>query len=153
MSPKKLFNMFAKAEAVTWTLLIAGLIGRSLGMESSILTVVGGIHGAVFLGYAVTAALVGVNQRWGLGKTTFAVGLAIIPFATIPFDMRVNKNGSLEGSWRTSVSDNPMDERFIDRMFRWFIARPITLIVVLMVGLTALFSLLIFLGPPTEWFD
>jgi integral membrane protein len=153
MTPKKLFNAFAKAEAVTWTLLIAGLIGRSLGLDSSIVTVVGGIHGAVFLGYAVTAALTGVNQRWGFGKTTLAVALAILPYATIPFEMRVAKNGSLEGSWRTAVSEDPRDKVSIDRLFRWFIARPVFLIVFIVVGLTALFSLLVSLGPPNEWFD
>lgn len=153
MTPKKLFNLFAKAEAVTWTLLISGLIARSLGLDSSIVTVVGGIHGAVFLGYAVTAALTGVNQRWGFGKTALALVLAIVPYATIPFEMRVAKNGSLEGSWRTTVSADPRDNGSIDRLFRWFIARPVVLIVILAVGLSALFSLLVFLGPPTEWFD
>jgi uncharacterized membrane protein YdfJ with MMPL/SSD domain len=101
----------------------------------------------------VTAALTGVNQRWGFGKTTLAVALAIVPYATIPFEMRVAKNGSLEGSWRTAVSEDPRDKGFIDRLFRWFIARPVFLIVVIVVGLTALFSLLVSLGPPNEWFD
>ena len=153
MSPKKLFNTFAKAEAVTWTLLISGLIGRALGLDSAIVTVVGGIHGAVFLGYAVTAALTGVNQRWSFGKSALAVVLAIVPFATVPFEMRLNKNGSLDGSWRTTVTEDPRDKGIIDRLFRWFIARPAFLIVVILVGLTALFSLLVFLGPPTEWFN
>lgn len=153
MSPKKLFNTFAKAEAVTWTLLISGLIGRALGLDSVIVTVVGGIHGAVFLGYAVTAALTGVNQRWGFGKSALAVVLAIVPFATVPFEMRLNQNGSLDGSWRTTVTEDPRDKGIIDRLFRWFIARPVLLIVVILVGLSALFSLLVFLGPPTGWFN
>ena len=153
MSPKKLFNTFAKAEAVTWTLLITALILRANGFDPVAVAIAGSIHGAVFLGYAVTAALTGVNQRWGFGKTALAVALAIIPYATIPFEMRVAKNGSLEGSWRTVVSEDPRDKGFIDRLFRWFIARPVILIVVIVIGLTALFSLLVFLGPPTEWFD
>ena len=153
MTPKKLFNVFAKAEAITWTLLIAGLIARALGINPLIVTVVGGIHGAVFLGYAVTAALVGVNQRWGFGKTTLAVALAIIPYATIPFEIRAAKSGSLEGAWRTTTSTDPRDSGFIDRLFRWFISRPVTLVIVLVLSLTVLFSLLVFLGSPTEWFD
>ena len=153
MTPKKLFNTFAKAEAVTWTLLIAALILRAIGFDPVAVAIAGSIHGAVFLGYAVTAALTGVNQRWGFGKTTLAVALAIVPYATIPFEIRVAKNGSLEGSWRTAVSEDPRDKGFIDRLFRWFIARPVVLIVVIVVGLTALFSLLVTLGPPNEWFD
>ncbi|MCX6495983.1 MAG: DUF3817 domain-containing protein [Rhodoluna sp.] len=153
MTPKKLFNTFAKAEAVTWTLLITALILRATGFDPVAVAIAGSIHGAVFLGYAVTAALTGVNQRWGFGKTTLAVALAIVPYATIPFEIRVAKNGSLDGSWRTEVSEDPRDKGFIDRLFRWFIARPVILVVVIVVGLTALFSLLVTLGPPNEWFD
>ncbi len=153
MTPKKLFNIFAKAEAVTWTLLITALILRATGFDPVAVAIAGSIHGAVFLGYAVTAALTGVNQRWGFGKTTLAVALAIVPYATIPFEMRAAKKGSLEGSWRTAVSEDPRDKGFIDRLFRWFIARPVILVVVIVVGLTALFSLLVTMGPPNEWFD
>ena len=153
MTPKKLFNAFAKAEAVTWTLLISALIARAVGQDPALVGIAGGIHGAVFLGYAVTAALTGVNQRWGFGKTALAVALAIVPFATVPFEMRLHKNGSLEGSWRTTVSDDPRDAGFIDRLFRWFIARPITLILVIVLVLTALFVLLLSLGSPTTWFN
>jgi integral membrane protein len=153
MTPKKLFNFFAKSEAVTWTLLISALIARAFGVNPSVVSLAGGIHGAVFLGYAVTAALVGVNQRWGFGKTTLAVALAIIPYATIPFEMMAARNGSLEGSWRITAGTDPRDNGRIDKLFRWSIARPLTLVIVLVLVLTALFSLLIFLGPPTEWFD
>ena len=153
MSPKKLFNTFAKAEAVTWTLLITALILRANGFDPVAVAIAGSIHGAVFLAFAVTAALTGVNQRWGFIRTAFAVMLAIVPFATIPLEIRLNKNGSLEGAWRTTVSDDPRDAGFIDRLFRWFIARPITLIVVIVLGLTALFVFLVSLGSPTTWFD
>ena len=153
MSPKKLFNTFAKAEAVTWILLVSALIARAVGLDPLTVAIAGSIHGAVFLGYAVTAALTGVNQRWGFGKTALAVGLAIVPFATIPFEMAAKKNGSLEGAWRTTTSEDPRDKGFIDRLFRWFIARPVTLVLVIVVGLTALFIVLVSAGPPTEWFD
>ncbi|MEY4434794.1 MAG: hypothetical protein RIR16_834, partial [Actinomycetota bacterium] len=67
-SPKKLYKAFAFAEAVTWTLLITGLVLRAtVGVDQALFFVVGSVHGAVFLGYGVTAALVGVNQRWGFG--------------------------------------------------------------------------------------
>jgi integral membrane protein len=65
MSPRSLFRRFAFAEAVTWTLLIGGLVLKATaGVPQIALTVVGGIHGAVFLTYAVVASLTGVNQRW-----------------------------------------------------------------------------------------
>jgi integral membrane protein len=152
MTPKKLFNTFAKAEAVTWTLLISALVARGLGVDSVVVTAAGGTHGAVFLGYAITAALVGVNQRWALGKTVLAVALAIVPFATIPFEIKLNKDASLDGLWRVTAGTDPRDAHWFDRLFRWFIARPLVLILTLLVALTVVFSFLLALGSPTEWF-
>ena len=153
MQPKKLFLTFAKGEAITWTLLISALVIRAMGDPiPAIVTIAGSIHGAVFLGYAVTALLVGINQRWGFGKVALAVALAIVPFATIPFEHSLVKSSALEGSWRTTQSEDPRDQGFIDRLFRWFIARPIVLLAVLLIAIPAVFAFLLFLGPPTEWF-
>jgi hypothetical protein len=105
------------------------------------------------LGYAVTALLVGINQRWTIGKSALAIGLAIVPFATIPFERRLVATSALDGAWRTSKSEDPRDKSFIDGTFRWFIARPIVLLAVLLVAIPAVFAFLLFLGPPTEWFD
>jgi integral membrane protein len=118
----------------------------------AIVTIAGSIHGAVFLGYAVTALLVGINQRWSFGKLALAVVLAIVPFATIPFERRLVATSALEGSWRTAVSQDPRDKGFIDRLFRWFIARPYLLLAVLLIAIPAVFAFLLFLGPPTQWF-
>ncbi len=154
MKPKQLFLLFAKGEAVTWTLLISALIIRAAGDPiPHVVTIAGSIHGAVFLGYAVTALLVGINQRWSFGKLALAVGLAIVPFATIPFERRLVATSALDGAWRTSKSEDPRDKSFIDGTFRWFIARPIVLLAVLLVAIPAVFAFLLFLGPPTEWFD
>lgn len=153
MTPKKLFNFFAKSEAVTWTVLISALIARALGIDSVVVTFAGGIHGAIFLGYAVTAALVGVNQRWGFGKTALGIFLAIVPFATLPFEASLKKKDSLAGDWRTKKSDDPRDANWFDGLFRWFIARPYLLVLVLVTFVVSLFSFLLWLGPPDQWFD
>jgi integral membrane protein len=154
VKPKQLFLLFAKGEAVTWTLLISALIIRAAGDPiPHVVTIAGSIHGAVFLGYAVTALLVGINQRWSFGKLALAVGLAIVPFATIPFERRLVATSALEGGWRTAKSEDPRDDFFIDAIFRWFIARPIVLLAVLLVAVPAVFAFLLFLGPPTQWFE
>jgi integral membrane protein len=154
VKPKQLFLLFAKGEAVTWTLLISALIIRAAGDPiPHVVTIAGSIHGAVFLGYAVTALLVGINQRWSFGKLALAVGLAIVPFATIPFERKLIRTSALEGAWRTAKSEDPRDDFFIDAIFRWFIARPIVLLAVLLVAVPAVFAFLLFLGPPTQWFD
>lgn len=154
MKPKQLFLLFAKGEAVTWTLLISALIIRATGDPiPHVVTIAGSIHGAVFLGYAVTALLVGINQRWSFGRLATAVGLAIVPFATIPFERKLIRTSALEGTWRTAKSEDPRDDFFIDAIFRWFIARPIVLLALLLVAVPAVFAFLLFLGPPTQWFE
>jgi integral membrane protein len=154
MSPKRLFQTFAVGEAFTWALLISALIARALveGLGIAV-TIAGTIHGAMFLSYCTTAVLVGVNQRWSFGKIAAAVSLAIVPFATVPFDRSLLKKGRLEGAWRTQPSDHPSDKSVIDRLFRWFIARPLVLILTLVVAVATLFFVLLSLGSPTTWFD
>ena len=154
MTPKKLFMFFATAEAVTWTLLLSGLAARALAdVPSAIITAVGGIHGAVFLGYGVTAALVGVNQRWSFGRIVGGISLAIVPYATIPFERTSLRRGLVEGEWRTTSSNDPRDGHWFDCLFRWFIARPVILVLTMLVVVATIFTVLVSLGPPTEWFD
>jgi integral membrane protein len=151
-SPKNLFSYFALGEAITWGLLISGLIARTLLETPPILiTVVGATHGFMFLSYATTAALVGVNNRWGMMQTSLGVMLAIVPFATIPFEKWLNKRKMLEGLWRLEQSKDPRDKTSIDRLFRWFINRPKLFVLSLIVFVIALFSVLLSLGSPTEW--
>lgn len=152
MTPNKLFNFFAKAEAVTWTLLLGGLVYRAVApMEPLVLTVIGGVHGAVFLGYGVTAALVGVNQRWSARAIVGGIMLAIVPYATVPFEIARKRKGLLEGVWRISASTDPRDAVWFDRLFRWFIQRPVLLVLVLLVVVVAIFSGLLWMGPPDTW--
>ena len=152
MTPKKLFRLFALAEAVTWTLLIGGLILRAtVGVPSVAFTIVGGIHGAVFLTYAVIASITGVNQRWGFGRTVLGVVLAIVPYATIPFELYVQRTGKLEGNWRREHSGDSRDDHWFDRLFRWFIIRPALLSFVMFAVVAAIFATLLVIGPPGGW--
>lgn len=152
MTPKKLFNFFAIAEGFTWTALIIAIVLRATNVVDPIVsTIVGGVHGAVFLGYGVSAALVGVNQHWKLGVIVGGIALAIVPFATIPFELNRKKRGALEGAWRTSVSSDPRDAGWFDRLFRWFIQRPVLLVSALVLVVVAIFSFLLWMGPPDAW--
>jgi integral membrane protein len=152
MQPFKLYKLFAIGEALTWSLLITGLLIRALfGVPPVVLTIVGGIHGAVFLGYGVSAALVGVNQRWSFGRIVAAISLAIVPYATVPFEKSVEKKGMLVGDWRTEKSTDPRDNNWFDSLFRWFINRPALLVIVLLAVVVGIFSGLLFLGPPDTW--
>jgi integral membrane protein len=151
-TPKSLYKTLALAEGVTWTLLLAGLaIRATFGAPPQLLLVVGGLHGFVFLAYGVVSALVGVNQRWGFARTALAVALAIVPFATIPFERAVEKQGRLTGAWRKTVSEDKRDNFWLDRLFRWFLNRPALLAVTLLVAIVAIFAALLVVGPPGGW--
>jgi integral membrane protein len=148
VSPKHLFRVLAFAEAVTWTILITALVLRyAAGLDAAVL-VGGSIHGFVFLAYAFQAVLVGVNQRWSIGLIAFAVLTAVVPYATIPFEVWLMRRGRLEGDWRREAGDHPADGSWVNRMLRWFLARPVLLTVVAVVGIAAVFTALLVIGPP-----
>jgi integral membrane protein len=150
--PKDVFGTFARIEMVTWAMLIAAIIARAtVGLEPNVFFIAGATHGFAFIGYSVTAVLVAVNQRWPLGRTALAVLLAIVPFATYPFDRYLAKRSLMEGEWRIEATKDPRDDTSFDRLFRWFIFRPVLLILALLVFVISLFSFLLWLGPPYEW--
>lgn len=147
MSPRLLFRVTAIAEAITWTGLITALVARAVGGPEFV-TIAGGVHGFVFLSYAVVAVLVAVNQRWRPGIASLAVATAIVPFATIPVDVWLDRSGRLDGAWRTEATEDPRDRHWFDRFVRWWLRRPILLVVVAVVGVVVLFVTLLVIGPP-----
>ncbi|GAA4372227.1 DUF3817 domain-containing protein [Agromyces bauzanensis] len=148
MSPKRLFRTLAIAEAVTWTGLVVALVLKYAAGFDGALFPAGSVHGFVFLGYAFTAVLVGVNQRWGVGLMAFAVLTAIVPYATIPFELWLIRRGRLDGEWRHEPTEHPADGNRVNRMLRWFLARPVLLSVVAVLGIAAVFTGLLIIGPP-----
>ncbi len=147
-TPGRLYRVLAIAEAITWTLLIAAIIARAVGAPGVVVTVGGGIHGFVFLAYAATAVLVALNQRWHPGVGVLAVLSAVVPYATIPMEIWLHRTGRLRGDWRLDATDDPRDRRRYDRLMRWFLRRPWVLAVLLVVGIVALYVILLLVGPP-----
>lgn len=147
-TPGRLYRVLAIAEAITWTILIAAIIARAVGAPGVVVTVGGGIHGFVFLAYAATAVLVALNQRWHPGVGVLAVASAVIPYATIPMEVWLHRSGRLRGEWRLDPTDDPRDRRWYDRLMRWFLRRPWVLAVLLVVGIVALYVILLLIGPP-----
>jgi hypothetical protein len=62
-------------------------------------TVVGGIHGAIFLGYGVITVLAGGNQRCKPQAIIGGAFLALVPYATLSFEINRNRKGLLVGGW------------------------------------------------------
>nr|WP_082510693.1 DUF3817 domain-containing protein [Leifsonia sp. Leaf325] len=148
-TPQRYFRVVAIAEAITWTLLIAGMLqkyvfdagewGVSLG---------GGLHGFVFIAYAASVVLVAVNQRWSLGVAAAGIASAVVPYATIPFDLWADRTGRLDGPWRRETDGHPSDGSVANRLLRWGLARPVLVAVLAVVAVALVFGALLLIGPP-----
>jgi integral membrane protein len=147
-TPLNLFRVLAVAEAISWTLLIGGLILRATAGLDVAVSVGGGIHGFVFLSYAVTAVLVAKNQRWSAGPALLAIASAIVPYATIPTELWLHRTGRLDGPWRLAETDDPRDRAWHDRLMRALLRRPWVLALLLAAAVIALFVVLLIVGPP-----
>jgi integral membrane protein len=151
-SPRSLYRTLSIAEAITWTLLILGLLAKYLVLVGPtgdlVLRISGTIHGFVFLSYGATAILVGINQRWNPLLAVGAVATAIVPYATIPFDHWLERKNKLDGSWRVTKTDDPRDANWFDGLVRWMLNRPYLLAFLIAMAIVVLFAVLLFVGPP-----
>ncbi len=146
------YRIVANAEAVTWTLLIAGMLLKYAADAGGLpVLIAGSIHGFVFITYALTAVLVGVNQRWSVRQIVAAVATAIVPYATIPFDRRLDRRGLLDGDWRHTATDDPRDATWVSRLLRWMLTHPAMLATGFLVGIVVIMTTLLVIGPPGGW--
>ncbi|MCC5674720.1 DUF3817 domain-containing protein [Kocuria rhizophila] len=103
MSPRKLYRTAATAEAVTWALLILGMLAKYVLHAGDLpVRVGGGIHGFVFLSYCVATVVVWTDRRWPASTGVVGLLLSIVPFATVPFERHVERRGLLADSWRVA---------------------------------------------------
>ncbi|MCQ9344119.1 DUF3817 domain-containing protein [Corynebacterium kozikiae] len=147
-TPRALFRIFATAEMVTWALLIIALILRGTGV-TNIVPIAGGIHGFVFLSYCVVTVFTWVNQKWKAPVGIAGLLLSVIPFATVPFELYLDRRGLLTGGWR--LAPGPGSETpngFIEKVQAWVLAKPVLAAVLLLAFVTALFIVLLLAGPP-----
>jgi integral membrane protein len=152
VSPRLLYRTVAIAEAITWTLLIGGMLLKYVFLPGEVgdaaVRVGGFVHGFVFLAYGITAVLVGVNQHWRPRLILLGLATAVVPYATIPFDRWLERRELLGGTWRREATADPRDHTLVSRLLRFGLARPVLLASVLALGLVAVFTALLVMGPP-----
>ncbi|MGV9193543.1 DUF3817 domain-containing protein [Microbacterium sp. MC2] len=146
ITPRALFRTFAIAEMFTWAGLIAALILRAVGVAEFV-PIAGGIHGFVFLCYVASTVFVWVNQQWRFGLGLTGVLLAIIPFATVPFELRLDRRGLLAGDWRLAPG-GAQPVGFVEHVQAWVLRRPLLSVMLLLALLAIVFVTLLWLGPP-----
>lgn len=149
--PDHAFRLLAGAEMVSWTLLLAGMAGKYLlGLGDLGVRVGGSIHGFVFLSYCLMTVLVAVDQRWRAGSTLLGLASSVVPYATIPFERHAARNGMLASRWRL-LDDAPSGP--VEAPVSAALRRPVAAVVVALVGVAGVFSALLAVGPPTQWFS
>ena len=106
MKPQKLYRIVADIEAVTWALLILGMLFKyAFDVTEVGVKIAGPVHGLAFITFVVVTALVWTNNRWSVGRGLLGLLSAVIPFCTIPFERSAARHGDLDGGWR---QDNPL---------------------------------------------
>jgi integral membrane protein len=146
MTPLNIYRTVAVIEAVTWALLILGMILKyPLDSTEALVSIAGPIHGFAFLVFVVVTALVWMNNRWSAGRGILGLVSAVIPFATIPFEQVVAKKGGLEGGWRTDAGP---DASPADRLLAVLLGRPKVTVTVLAVCVVVVFVVLMAVGGP-----
>jgi integral membrane protein len=145
MTPLKIYRTSAIIEAVTWGLLILGMILKYTGVTDAGVSVAGPVHGLAFLAFVVITVLVWVNNRWSVGEGLLGLFSAVVPFATVPFEKAVARRGGLDGPWRTDAAPGAPVQ---DRMLAVLVGRPYASAGVLAVVVLAVFGTLLVVGPP-----
>lgn len=147
MTPRTLFRTVAFAELVTWAGLITALVLRGTGVTDGAVGPAGGIHGFVFLAYCVVTVFTWVDRKWRPATGVVGLVLAIVPFATLPFERVVDRRGLLAGDWRLAPGrDEPAG--FVEHVQAWVLRRPLTAAILAVAGIAIVFTVLLWLGPP-----
>ncbi|WP_313564837.1 DUF3817 domain-containing protein [Mobilicoccus sp.] len=149
--PERLYGTLAFAEAVTWTLLILGMLLKyvfdvtDLGVRLG-----GGVHGFVFLSYVTATILVAVDRRWRTKDLFLGLGSSVLPYATIPFERSAARRGLLAPRWRL-LAESPSGP--VERIVATALRHPVPALLLTLIGLAVVFSVLLALGPPWQWFS
>lgn len=149
-TPSRLYRVLALAEVVTWTLLLGGMFVKYVLDSTELLVRIGGgLHGFTFISYVVVTVLVAVDQRWKVKDLALGVGSAIIPYLTVPFERSAKRRGLLGSTWRLREEEGrSAPESLVSLALR----HPLPAALIALLGVAVVFSILLSLGPPTEWF-
>ncbi len=146
-SPARLFRTVAVAEAVTWALLLLGMVLKYVTRTTDVaVSVFGMLHGVVFLTYVVTAVVVWVDQRWSPARGVVGLLSAVPPFATILFDLGTERRGLLGSTWR--LREAGTERGRVERVVAQVVRRPGQGLLAAVAAVAALTAVALVVGPP-----
>jgi integral membrane protein len=144
--PVGLYRLVARAEAVTWALLLTGMFLKYVTETTELgVQVFGMVHGVVFIAYCVTTVVLWIDQRWTLGRLALGLAAAIPPFATVPFERYAERAGLLGDTWRLR-SEAPYG--LLEQPTSWLLRRPAQGLVVALLAVAGLTGVALVVGPP-----
>jgi integral membrane protein len=144
--PVRLYRLVARAEAVTWALLLTGMFLKYVTRTTELgVQVFGMVHGVVFIAYCLTTVLLRVDQRWSLGRLVLGLLAAVPPFATVPFERYAERAGLLGDTWRLRTED-PRGP--LERLAAWLLRRPAQGLLVGLLAVAGLTGVALVAGPP-----
>ena len=132
---------------VTWAGLITALILRANGVTPLVVSIAGGIHGFIFLSYGFITVFVWVNERWKARIGVLGLVSAVIPFATVPFELAIDRRKLLSHVWRLG-REGATPVGVLERLQAWVLRHPFLAMVIVVIGVAAVFATLLWLGPP-----
>ncbi len=145
MTPAGLFRRVAVAEAVTWALLLVGMVLKhGTGTTELGVRVFGMAHGIVFVAYCLTTLVVAIDQRWSAGRLVLGLVAAVPPFATLWFERYAAARDALGGAWRL-VGEAPATVP--ERVVAWLLRHPARGILAGLVGVGVLTGAALLVGP------
>ena len=146
MSPVRLYRLVARAEAVTWGLLLTGMFLKYVTETTELgVQVFGMVHGVVFIAYCLTTVLLWLDQKWSLGRLVLGLVAAVPPFATVPFERYAERAGLLGDAWRLRSED---PRGLLEKPTAWLLRRPAQGLVVGLVAVVGLTGIALVVGPP-----
>lgn len=144
--PLHLFRRVAIAEAVTWALLLLGMVLKYVTHATELaVRVFGMAHGVVFIAYCLVTLLVGVDQRWSRGRVLLGLVSAVPPFMTAWFDRYAERRGALASTWRL-LSQAPAGPA--ERVAAWLLRNPLRGVAAGLVAVLVLTGVALLVGPP-----
>ncbi|WP_143588252.1 DUF3817 domain-containing protein [Tersicoccus sp. Bi-70] len=157
MSPRTLFRRLALIEAVTWTLLLIGMVLKYVTATTDLgVRIGGGLHGLAFLAYLAATVYVAIDGRWSAGRTAVGLASAVIPYATLPFEHSTERRGLLGDRWRLGPAAGEtgaggtaeVPRTALERLQAATLRRPVVTVVIGVVVVLAVFGALLVVGPP-----
>ena len=149
-NPRRLFRFVATAEAISWTLLIIGMVLKYVTRTTDLgVRIFGGLHGFVFLAYVLVALALWVDHRWPLRTGALALLSALPPWVTLWFERWVEqpRHGGLQPRWRLGEGgESPASTP--ERLLAGALRRPGAAALLGVAVIAVVFAVLLWLGPP-----